>query len=183
MDFPEHYLTNVKKEFQRYKGIVEKSLEQLGEEDIHYRRNEEDNSIAIIVKHMVGNMRSRFTNFLTEDGEKSWRNRETEFEPTLRTKSEVLEAWELGWNSVFEALDSLKPDQLMQLVKIRNEDHTVMEAINRQLAHYASHSGQIVYLAKSICGKKWESLSIPRGQSDLFNQKMFKKGTPPEKRG
>ena len=177
MDFSTHYLKNVKKELLRYKTVAEKSLEQLEEKDIHFKHEEEDNSIAVIVKHMAGNMSSRFTNFLTEDGEKSWRNRETEFEATLRTKAEVLTAWESGWKCVFDTLESLKPEDLTQQIKIRNESHSVVEAINRQLAHYAYHTGQIVYLAKSIRGKKWESASIPKGESDRFNQKMFQKGS------
>ena len=176
MDFQTQYLTNVKKEFLRYKTVTEKSLEQLEEKDIHFKRDKEDNSIAVIIKHMVGNMRSRFTNFLTEDGEKTWRNRETEFEPTLHTKAEVMEAWESGWKCVFDALDGLKPEDLTLQIKIRNEAHSVVEAFNRQLAHYAYHTGQIVYLAKSIRGKNWESPSIPKGESDRFNQKMFGKG-------
>jgi hypothetical protein len=125
---------------------------------------------------MAGNMRSRFTNFLTEDGEKSWRKREREFEPGLQTKAEVLQAWESGWKCVFDALDGLNPGQLLQEVKIRNEAHTVLEAINRQLAHYAYHTGQIVYLAKSLRGKEWKSPSIPKGESDRFNEKMFREG-------
>ena len=176
MDFPTHYLTTIKKEFLRYKSVAEKAIGQLNEEDLHLRPNEEDNTISVIVMHMVGNMRSRFTNFLTEDGEKPWRNRETEFVSTLRTKAEVLEAWKSGWTCVFDALESLEPEQLLREVMIRNEVHSAMEAINRQLAHYAYHTGQIVYLARSIRGKEWVSPSIPKGESDLFNKKMFGKG-------
>ncbi|MCX2719978.1 DUF1572 family protein [Lentiprolixibacter aurantiacus] len=177
MDLPTHYLANARKELLRFKGIAEKSMQQLNEEDLHYRPGKEDNSIAVIVQHMVGNMRSRFTNFLTEDGEKTWRNRESEFETTLQNKSELLQAWESGWDCVFHTLDNLKPHQLMQEVKIRNEAHLVIEAINRQLAHYAYHTGQIAYLAKSIRGKDWESMSIPKGESERFNKKMFEKGS------
>ncbi|MCE2612573.1 DUF1572 domain-containing protein [Flavobacteriaceae bacterium D16] len=177
MDLPTQYLSNIKKEFLRYKGVAEKSFEQLKEDDLHFVPNEGDNSIAVIVKHMVGNMRSRWTNFLTEDGEKSWRHRETEFEPSLRTKAEVLEAWNSGWALVLDVLNSLEPEQLRVQVKIRNEGHTVLEAINRQLAHYAYHTGQIVYLAKSIKGEEWESPSIPKGASDLFNKKMSEKAS------
>lgn len=174
MDFPAHYLEIIKKEFLRYKTLGDKSFEQLDEEDLHFKRGEEDNSIAVIVRHMAGNMRSRFTNFLTEDGEKPWRQRETEFEPGPRTKAEVLQAWASGWKCVFDALDGLNPGQLLQEVKIRNEAHTVVEAINRQLAHYAYHTGQIVYLAKSLRGKEWKSPTIPKGASDRFNEKMFR---------
>jgi uncharacterized damage-inducible protein DinB len=182
MDLPEHYLTNIKEEFLRYKGVAEKCFEQLTEEDLHFVPNEGDNSIAVIVKHMAGNMRSRWTNFLTEDGEKTWRHRETEFEPTLRAKAEVLEAWNSGWACLLEALESLAPEQVLNEVKIREEAHTVIEAINRQLAHYAYHTGQIVYLAKSIRGAQWKSPSIPKGQSDLFNKKMAEKASGDQKR-
>lgn len=176
MDFPAHYLENIKKEFLRYKMLAEKSFEQLKDEDLHFKRDEADNSIAVIVRHMSGNMRSRFTNFLTEDGEKSWRMRETEFKPGLRTRAEILEAWESGWRCVFDALDGLNPEEILQEVRIRNEAHSIVEALNRQLAHYAYHTGQIVYLAKSLRGKDWKSASIPKGESDLFNKRMFQKG-------
>ncbi len=170
-----HYLNHIKKEFTRYRTLGDKTFAQLSEDDFHYRFSEEDNSIAVIDKHMAGNMRIRFTNFLIEDGEKPWRHRDTEFEPTLGTKAAVLEAWESGWNCVFEALDSLEPDQVMAEVKIRNEVHSVLQALNRQLAHYAYHTGQIVLLAKSIKGENWQSLSIPKGGSDAFNAQMFGK--------
>ena len=168
-----HYLGNIKKEFSRYKTLGDKTFAQLEEADFHFRYTDEDNSIAVIVKHMAGNMRSRFTNFLTEDGEKPWRHRETEFQPTLRTKAEILESWATGWACVLDALDMLEPEQLMTEVKIRNESHSVIGALNRQLAHYAYHTGQIVFLGKAIKGKQWKSLSIPKGGSDAFNARMF----------
>ena len=172
-DLAVHYLDNIKKEFTRYKTLGDKTFAQLEEADFHFRKSDEDNSIAIIVKHMAGNMRSRFTNFLTEDGEKSWRHRESEFEPTLHTKSEVLDAWESGWACVLLVLDTLEPEQLASEVKIRNEAHSVLEALNRQLAHYAYHTGQVVYLGKASRGKLWQSLSIPKGGSAAFNARMF----------
>ncbi len=172
-DLAVHYLQNIQKEFTRYKSLGDKTFDQLEGADFHFRLGEEDNSIAVIVKHMAGNMRSRFTNFLTEDGEKSWRNRESEFDPTLQTKTEVLDAWNSGWACVFDVLEKLEPEQLLAEVKIRNEAHSVMEALNRQLAHYAYHTGQIVFLAKGIQGKDWKSLSIPKGGSAAFNARMF----------
>ena len=177
----QNYLSNIKKEFSRYRILGDKTFAQLAEADFHFRYTEEDNSIAVIVKHMAGNMRSRFTNFLTEDGEKSWRNRETEFEPTLGTKTAVLEAWNSGWACVFNVLEALKPEQLKSEVKIRNEAHTVLEALNRQLAHYAYHVGQIVMLGKAVKGKDWQSLSIPKGGSDAFNAQMFGTDRPAKK--
>lgn len=168
-----HYLSNIKKEFKRYKTLGDQTFTQLQEPDFHFQYSNEDNSIAVIVKHMAGNMHSRFTNFLTEDGEKPWRQRDAEFEPSLQTKAQILEAWASGWSSVFEALDKLEPGQLMKEVKIRNEVHSVIEALNRQLAHYAYHTGQIVWLGKAIRGKAWKSLSIPKGASEAFNEKMF----------
>ncbi len=178
MENTSHYLKNVKKEFTRYKTLGDKTFAQLEEGDFHFRFTEEDNSIAVIVKHMAGNMRSRWTNFLTEDGEKSWRKRETEFEATLRSKTDILEAWKSGWECLFDALDGLTPENLSDTIEIRKEPHTVLEAINRQLAHYAYHTGQIVFLAKSIRGNDWQSLSIPKGGSDVFNKRMFGKANP-----
>ncbi|MBT8322310.1 MAG: DUF1572 domain-containing protein [Eudoraea sp.] len=181
MDLPAQYIINIKKEFTRYKTLGEKTFAQLAEADFHFRYAEEDNSIAVIVKHMAGNMRSRWTNFLTEDGEKSWRNRETEFEASLRSKADMLEAWESGWECLFNALDGLTPENLSDTVEIRKEPHTVMEALNRQLSHYAYHTGQIVFLAKSIKGKEWQSPTIPRGQSEDYNKQMFKKAVQAKK--
>ncbi|MCL6275345.1 DUF1572 domain-containing protein [Muricauda sp. 2012CJ35-5] len=173
MNFIEHYLSNVKKEFHRYKTMGEKTFAQLSEEDIHWKYTEEDNSVAIIVKHIVGNMLSRWTNFLTEDGEKSWRHRDTEFEAPYASKDEMLKAWEKGWNCLFEALDQINASNFDQKVKIRNEEHSVVEAVNRQLAHYPSHVGQIVFIGKMILGADWQSLSIPKGESEAFNKRMF----------
>ncbi|MBT8204324.1 MAG: DUF1572 domain-containing protein [Eudoraea sp.] len=181
MDIPSTYLANVKKEFLRYKTLAEKAFEQLNEEDIHHTYDEWDNSIAVIVKHIAGNMRSRWTNFLTEDGEKSWRNRETEFEASIKSKTEMLGAWNAGWECLFTALDGLTPENLSDTVEIRKESHTVIEAINRQLGHYVYHIGQIVFLTKSIMGKEWQSPTIPRGQSDDYNKQMFKKAAQAKK--
>ena len=173
MNFQENYLKSVRKEFSRYKSMGEKTFDQLTDEEIHWKYVDSDNSIAIIVKHIVGNMLSRWTNFLTEDGEKTWRNRETEFEAPYASKSEMLNAWEKGWNCLFAALDNIDSSNFDSKIKIRNEDHSIVEAVNRQLAHYPSHVGQIVFLGKMIKGADWASLSIPKGQSEAFNKKMF----------
>ena len=173
MNDPSNYLESALKEFRRYKSLGDKSFVQLREEDIHWSPNTDSNSIAIIVKHMVGNMLSRWTDFLSSDGEKSWRNRDTEFEDPYNTKEEMIEAWDKAWDLVFHTLGSIDATTFYQKVYIRKEAHTVAEAINRQLGHYAYHTGQLVFLAKSILGDKWQSLSIPKGGSEEFNKRMF----------
>jgi len=175
MDFPENYLKSVRFEFLRYKALGEKTIAQLDENEIHWKYNEGNNSIALIVKHLSGNMLSRWTNFLSEDGEKSWRNRETEFEHPPKSKEELLTAWGRGWQCLFDALDAVNAHNFETIIKIRNEDHTIVEAINRQLAHYANHVGQIVLLGKMIKGSEWVSLSIPKGGSEQFNAEKFQK--------
>lgn len=175
MNFPEHYLQNILKEFNRYKSLGDRTFGQLKDEEIHWRVNDETNSIAIVVKHMVGNMLSRFTNFLTEDGEKSWRNRDTEFKDPYRSKKELIQAWEKGWQCVFDAVAQIDELNFHTGVHIRMEQHSIVEALNRQLAHYAYHTGQIVTTAKNIRGEHWKSLTIPRGKSEDFNKIMFKK--------
>ena len=173
MDFQKNYLQNVRFEFQRYKTLGDKTFQQLNDNDIHWSYSGSDNSIAIIVKHVAGNMLSRWTNFLAEDGEKLWRNREAEFEATYRSKKEMVQAWEKGWQCLFNALSTITSDNFDTTIRIRNEKHTVTEAINRQLAHYANHVGQIVLLGKMIKGENWISLSIPRGGSEAFNKEKF----------
>ena len=169
------YLQSTKKLFKYYYTIGRKALEQLSDQELHFKYHAEDNTIAIIVKHMTGNMHSRFTNFLSQDGEKSWRNRDQEFTETDKSKAEILQDWEAGWQMVFSALDQSKKIQLdKQLVYIRNQGHTIIEAFSRQLAHYANHTGQIIYLAKSIKGEAWESLSIPKGGSRKYNDTKFR---------
>jgi len=167
------YLTSVKKEFLRYKSLGDKAMAQVPDEALHWQYNEESNSIATTVKHIWGNMLSRWTNFLTEDGEKEWRQRDQEFEEDKATRAEVLARWEEGWACLFTALDSLREEDLSRTVYIRAEGHTVMEAINRQLAHYPYHVGQIVYLARMQAGDKWTSLSIARNKSNEFNREKF----------
>ncbi len=171
----ETYLRSAIKEFRRYKSLGDKTFSRLSEEDIHWRLNEESNSIAVIVKHMAGNMLSRWTNFLNEDGEKTWRKRDDEFVDSFSTKHEMTEAWDKGWTCVFDALNSITPDDYNTQVYIRGEKHSITEAVNRQLGHYAYHCGQIVMTGKNILGPDWESLSIPKGGSAEFNQSMFGK--------
>ena len=165
----------MKSEFHRYKTMGDKTFSQLSDPDIQWKYGETDNSIAIIVKHMVGNMLSRWTHFLTEDGEKPWRNREMEFEAPYISKAAMLSDWEKGWKCLFDALESIDSSNFSAKVKIRSEEHTVIEAMNRQLAHYCGHVGQIVLLGKMIKGHEWISLSIPKGGSEAFNKKMFGK--------
>lgn len=168
-----YYLENIRSEFRKLKSLGDKTFPQIRDEEFFISPDEESNSIAIIIRHMSGNMLSRWTDFLTTDGEKKFRNREEEFERLFYTdKDDIILRWENGWNCVFNAVDSLKEEDLLKEVKIRNEPHSVIEAINRQLTHYSYHIGQIVYIAKQIRNKNWNSLSIPRGKSDEFNKKM-----------
>lgn len=169
------YLSSCIKQFEYYKSLGEKTFEQLSDEQIHWQYNVESNSVAIIVKHLVGNMLSRWTNFLTEDGEKTWRKRDEEFEDTYTNKEQMLKAWEQGWKCLFDAIKPLNSNQLEQIIYIRNQGHTITEAINRQLAHYAYHIGQIVFLGKMITNNNWKTLSIPKGDSKNYNQEKFAK--------
>jgi len=164
-----HYVEEVRRQLEGYKRLGEGALVQLRDEDFFATLDVESNSIAIIVKHITGNMRSRFTDFLTTDGEKPSRHRDQEFELTPAiTRAEVMQWWDNGWVVVFSAIDSLKPDDLMRTVTIRNEPHTVLQAVNRQLAHYALHVGQLVFLAKHLRSSEWKTLSIARGKSQDF---------------
>lgn len=166
------YLNSVKKQFEYYKLLGEKTFAQLPEEKLFWQYNEDSNSIATIVKHLSGNMLSRWTDFLTTDGEKEWRNRDAEFENDITTKEELLNKWNEGWNVFLSTLNSLNADDLEKTIYIRNQGHTVMEAINRQLAHYPYHIGQIVFIGK-MGAKKWDSLSIPKGNSANYNANKF----------
>ncbi|MCS3529924.1 DUF1572 domain-containing protein [Chryseobacterium sp. JUb7] len=163
------------KRFEYYKNLGDKVFQQLSEEQIFWKQNEESNSIAIIVKHIAGNMLSRWTNFLTEDGEKIWRNRDDEFINTFKSKQEVLNYWEKGWKCLFGALDQMNDKNLQSTIYIRGEAHTVLDAVFRQLAHYPYHIGQIVYIAKMIKNNNWETLSIARNKSQEFNNEMKNK--------
>ena len=169
------YLTSVKKQFEYYKSLGDKTFNQLNEEQLFWLSNIDDNSIAIIVKHIAGNMRSRWTNFLTEDGEKEWRNRDDEFINSFTTKEEVIAYWEMGWQCLFNALNTITPENFDSIVYIRNQGHTITEAINRQLCHYSYHIGQIVFLGKLLLGNDWESLSIAKNASKDYNTYKFSK--------
>ncbi|WP_293872167.1 DUF1572 family protein [Flavobacterium sp.] len=167
------YLDSVKKQFLYYKTLGEKAMEQLEPEQLFVTVNEDTNSIATIIQHLSGNMLSRWTDFLTSDGEKEWRNRDAEFQVTLTTKEEVLHVWNKGWNCFFNALNAITPQQLQTIIYIRNEGHTVVEAINRQLAHYPYHVGQIVFYTKMLKQTQWNSLSIQKNKSDSYNVHKF----------
>ena len=169
------FLDSAKKQFEYYKMLGEKTFLQLSDEQLFRQLNEESNSIATIVKHLWGNMLSRWTDFLTTDGEKEWRNRDGEFNDSIKTKEELLETWNKGWNCFFDAINDLKPEQLWTIIYIRNEGHTVIEAINRQLAHYPYHVGQIVFYAKMLKKSDWNSLSIPKNKSIDYNADKFSK--------
>ena len=169
-----NYLESVIRQLEYYKMLGEKTFDQLTDEQLFWRHNDESNSIATIVKHLWGNMLSRWTDFLTTDGEKKWRKRDAEFENAISDKTQVLKLWNEGWNVCLTTLRSLTADDLDKTVYIRNQGHTVMDAINRQLAHYPYHIGQIVHIGK-MCAGKWTSLSIPRGNSRQFNAAKFAK--------
>ena len=169
------YLDSIKKEFQYYKLLGEKTLSRLTNEQLFNQINTESNSIAMIVKHLSGNMLSRWTNFLTTDGEKEWRKRDEEFENNICTRNELLEKWEEGWYCLFNALNSITDSDLSKVIYIRNQGHTILEAINRQLSHYPYHVGQIVFIGKMLSDKNWNSLSIPKGLSKEYNQEKFSK--------
>ncbi len=158
--------------FRYYKNLAERAMAQCPDEALFTTVDDESNSIAIIVKHLAGNMRSRWSDFLTTDGEKADRNRDTEFEEPPKTRAELMELWERGWKYVFDAMQPLTEAELGRTVTIRNEAHSVMQAINRQMAHYPHHIGQILFLAKHltfVSTGKWQSLSVPRGQSKQFS--------------
>jgi len=158
--------------FRYYKKLGERATAQCPDDALLASLDAESNSIAIIVKHMAGNMRSRWTDFLTTDGEKPDRNRDTEFEKPPRTRAELMELWERGWKHVFDALEPLGDEDLVRTITIRTEPHSVMQAINRQVAHYSYHVGQIVYIAKHLAGNNWQSLTVPKKKSAEFNTKV-----------
>jgi len=158
--------------FRYYKKLGERAMAQCPDEALFTVLDAESNSIAIIVKHMAGNMRSRWTDFLTSDGEKIDRNRDTEFEDPPTTRAELMELWERGWKLLFGALEPLSDADQTRTITIRTEPHSVTQAINRQVAHYSYHVGQIVYLARHFAGKKWQTLTIPKKKSAEFNKKV-----------
>jgi hypothetical protein len=156
------FLKSADRQFRHYKKLGEDAMKQVDDKTLSWQYNPESNSMATIVKHMSGNMLSRWTDFLTTDGEKPWRQRDAEFENDLMTRDAVIQKWEEGWNCLFAALSSITNADLDRIITIRNEELTVLEAINRQLAHYCYHVGQIVYIAKMAKDQDWQSLSIPR---------------------
>ena len=176
-DLASHYLEEARRQFRGHKRMGEAAIIQLRDEDLFVQLDPEANSVAILVKHLAGNMRSRFTDFLSTDGEKPDRFRDREFElNAATTRADVMKWWEEGWACVFAAIDALKPEDVMSTVTIRGEPHTVLQATNRALAHYAQHIGQMVFLAKHLRSKEWKTLSIPRGKSEEF--KMVVPKTP-----
>ena len=177
MDLAAHYLEEAFRQMRGHKRLSEGAIAQLSDEELFRVIDPESNSVAILMKHMAGNMRSRFTDFLTTDGEKPTRHRDQEFiidENT--TRADVMNHWEDGWKVVFDTLQSLKPEDVSKTVTVRGEPHSVLQAINRQIAHYAHHSGQIVFLAKHLRSSEWKTLSVPRGKSEALNKGEVKLG-------
>jgi hypothetical protein len=162
-------------EFQKIKRLADMAIAQLDDEQLHVTIDPEANSVAVLMRHMAGNMRSRWVNFLTEDGEKPTRQRDGEFVEPTGTRADLLAEWEHGWQCVFDALGPLTDADLLRTVMIRSEPHTVVKAISRQTSHYAGHAYQILLLAKHLRGPDWKTLSIPRGQSEEFNRRMLAK--------
>jgi hypothetical protein len=177
-----HYLEDVVAQFRSLKKLAERALAQVTDTQLFVTLDPESNSIAVIMKHLAGNMRSRWTDFLTSDGEKPDRDRDSEFEMALgQTRRAVLEQWESGWRCLFEAVEQLFEEDLSKSVTIRGQEHSVVQAINRQLTHYACHVGQIIFLAKHLRSTDWQSLSIPRGKSAEFNPGTSRMQQPKEK--
>lgn len=179
IDLATHYLEEAGRQMRGHKRMGEGAMAQLRDDDFFLALDPESNSVAILVKHLAGNMRSRFTDLLTTDGEKPDRFRDREFEVSgATTRAEVMRWWEEGWACVLAALDALKPEDVMRTVTIRGEPHTVLQATNRQIAHYAAHIGQIVFLAKHLRSSQWKTLTIPRGKSEEFKRVVPKTSKP-----
>lgn len=172
MNLSTEFLQSAVKRLNYYKELGDKTFAQLNDNDFHYQPNEASNSIAIIIQHMAGNMLSRWTDFLTSDGEKDWRNRDIEFEEQHLNKEQLIAFWEKGWACCLGAISSLKEEDLLKTIYIRSEGLLVVDAINRQLAHYPYHVGQIVYIGRMIKNEGWQNLSIPKGNSEQFNKEM-----------
>src|SRR5687768_5019613 len=170
MDVGTVFLESAVARVSLYRDLAERAMERLNEVDFHFRPNPESNNIAIIIQHLSGNMLSRWTNFLSEDGEKPWRSRDLEFNDQGFSKDHLLRIWHQGWDCFLNSLRSLRADDLLKTIYIRTEPLLVIDAINRQISHYPNHAGQIIYIAKMILGKDWRSLSIPLGESDKFNR-------------
>jgi uncharacterized damage-inducible protein DinB len=176
LQFSTSYIHDSIAVFHYYKRLAERAIEQVTDDELTHALDSDMNSIAVVVKHMAGNMRSRWTDFLTTDGEKPDRNRDSEFEHPPAARAELMELWEQGWQCVFSALEGLSEEDLERKVTIRGEAHSVMQAINRQVAHYSYHCGQIVLLAKHFRKNEWQSLSVPRGKSGDFNHRVMSGG-------
>ena len=175
-DLRQHYLEEVARQFRGYKRLADHAIAQLKNEELFVTLDPESNSVAIIMKHMAGNLRSRFTDFLTTDGEKPDRHRDQEFEITAAaSRAELVRSWEQSWELLFSTIQGLSPDDLSRTVTIRSGPHTVLQALNRGLAHHASHVGQIIFLAKHLRSAEWKTLSVPRGKSEEFNAQMAAK--------
>lgn len=172
----QNYLENVRLQFEYYKSVGDKTFAQLSDSEFFWQYNNHSNSIAIIVNHLYGNMSSRWTDFLSSDGEKQWRQRDQEFQKIIKSKSELLNKWNEGWSILFAALDTVNVGNFHTKVYIRNQEHSLIDAFNRQLAHYSYHIGQITYIAKMVKGAEWTSLSIPKGESKTFNKSKISKG-------
>jgi hypothetical protein len=169
------FIEIAQQQFKTYKGLGEKAMAQTEEANLFLQAHADSNSIAIVVQHLWGNMLSRWTDFLTTDGEKEWRKREEEFEPILQTRATVLAKWEDGWECLFDALEGLNETDLTRVIYIRGEAHSVKEAIARQLTHYAYHVGQIVFISRMLNTTNFQSLSIPKGGTAVYNQGKFNK--------
>lgn len=173
------YLPDALRRLRGHKRLVDRALEQVSDDDFFRVLDPESNSIALVVKHLCGNMRSRFTDFLTTDGDKPDRQRDREFIPEGETRADLMQRWESAWALTFSVLEGLTPADLGRTVRINAEPHTVLGAINRHLAHFAYHAGQIVFLAKHFAGPRWRSVSIPRGESEAWNEAMRRKAARP----
>lgn len=167
------FLESIRKQFLYYKMLGEKAMAQLTEEQLFWQYNEESNSIAVLVHHLSGNMLSRFTDFLITDGEKPWRNRDAEFTNPFQSKGELTQYWNKGWDCLMNTLDKVTETDLEKIIYIRNDGHTVTEALNRQLAHYPYHIGQIIFIAKMLKNEDWQTLSIARNKSTDYNDRKF----------
>lgn len=171
------YINSVIKQLNHFKSLADSTFERLTDDELNWQYNTETNSIATIAKHIAGNMHSRWTNMFTEDGEKAWRERDAEFEHEYISKVTLLGIWQNGWDCFFEAINALTEKDLERIIYIRNQEHTVIDAINRQMAHYPYHIGQIVLIGIQLKGAHWQSLSIPKGATEAFNKAKFNKST------
>ena len=171
-------IESIKSEYQRYKSLAETAISQVKDDHLHKVLGEDANSIAVVVKHISGNLKSRLTNFLTEDGEKSWRNRDEEFEERFENRTDLLKSWDESWRILFDQINSLKDSDLSKVVRIRSKELTVSDALQRSLAHVSYHVGQIMLMARIQVGKDWKSLSIARGKSQEYNLSPTKERQP-----